>query len=74
MAMRRGRRGVRLRNRRKLGQGNVPLEEGKQNNHTDRREKVITAVTEGKQIERRFKRKAGKKKLFNRGQRREGEG
>lgn len=46
-----------------LGQGNLLLEEGKQNNQTDRREKVITTVTEGKRIKRKCKRKAGK--VFN---------
>lgn len=45
----------------------MPLEEGKQNNQRDRREKVITTVTEGKQIERRFKRKAGKRKCSTEG-------
>lgn len=40
---------------------------GKENNQTDRREKVITTVTEGKQIERRFKRKAGKRKCSTEG-------
>lgn len=45
----------------------MPLEEGKQNNQTDRREKVITTVTEGKQIERRFERKAGKGKCSTEG-------
>lgn len=67
MAMRRVGGGARLRNRRKPGQGNLPLEEGKQNNQTDRKEKVITTVTEGKQIERRFKRKAGKGKCSTEG-------
>lgn len=49
---------------------------GKKNNQTDRREKVITTVTEGKQTERRFKRKAGKEKYstaLTGGQPREGE-
>lgn len=59
----------------RLGQGNLPLEEGKQNNQTDRRETVITTAPEGKQIERRFKRKAWKGKYstaLKGGQRREG--
>lgn len=55
----------------------MSAKERKQNNQTDSRGKVITTLSEGKQIERRFKRKAGKGRhsaALTEGQRRGGEG
>lgn len=43
--------GLARRSRRKLGQRNLPLVEGKEHNQTGSREKVIVTPTEGKQIE-----------------------